>query len=140
MGKLIIRYEDGIEVGTALEVVGKVVDKGKISQGFHGDQYCFATTFESGKVVIADKTASGTDTFNVYQEKIQAKLDKGQIKDKIKEQDLVNYLGQLQTFGTPVPIIRPLAEKAICEFLEELGYKDLADRYSELNKKLTKYQ
>lgn len=65
MGKIIVHF-DGCSEVSALDYASSVIDGGLISEGPHGQQYCFATKFKSGATVFADKTKSGTHVFRVF--------------------------------------------------------------------------
>jgi len=48
----------------AIELVRYVVAGGRVSD--EGRQYCYATTFNDPRVAVwTDRTAAGTDTFNI---------------------------------------------------------------------------
>lgn len=65
MAKVIIEHHDEIEPAAALECALQVVREGRVSEGRNGSQYCFATRFRDGIVVIADRTPKGTDKLTV---------------------------------------------------------------------------
>lgn len=51
-----------------LEYVKRVMDKGMISEGIHGEQYCAATLLDGEVRIFASKTKSGTHVFKVQSE------------------------------------------------------------------------
>jgi hypothetical protein len=61
--KLIIHAPDNLPAYQATYLVGKVIGEGFLSN--NGTQYCFATRFNNGVSVYADKTKSGTHVFHV---------------------------------------------------------------------------
>ena len=68
--KIIIKNRcEFIDESTAMEIVSKVINKGKISNGTYGKQYRFLTSFEynTQKVYVgATKRKSGTHTFEIW--------------------------------------------------------------------------
>lgn len=63
--KLIIKVHHSIEEMTALNLVQSVMKNGKIS---NDAKKCYATVFESGHIVYAELTKTGTHVFNVYKD------------------------------------------------------------------------
>lgn len=62
-----INLDPGLcQMGEAVAAVSQVIAKGRISDG--GRCFCYATTFNNGLVVTANRTDKGTDVFNVYLE------------------------------------------------------------------------
>lgn len=64
--KIIIKVHHDIPETLAFELVQLVIKNGKISND--GKQYCYATVFDSGYVVYADLTKTGTYVFNIYKD------------------------------------------------------------------------
>lgn len=65
MSKIIIHNKTELSDEEAMKRVLMVIQNGKISQTKRGKQYCFATTFKSGEVVICNKLREETYTFRV---------------------------------------------------------------------------
>lgn len=65
MSKITITY-DGMSDIEALSYVSSVIKQGKISN--ENTQYCYITKFrtDKGHTVYADKTKTGTFTFNIF--------------------------------------------------------------------------
>lgn len=53
--KFIIEVRDGVELHNAIYKVARVVESGQMSVSGGIPQYCFATTFTDGTVVIAKR-------------------------------------------------------------------------------------
>jgi hypothetical protein len=64
-GRLIINILDNIPEEEALLAVSRVVADGRISKTKNGPSYCFATHFNGGLVVEADRHPN-SDRFVVY--------------------------------------------------------------------------
>ena len=61
---------DWLNTTTALDMVTAVIQKGKISNGTYGKQFCFLTTFKLSTSEIAvscEKRKSGTYKFIVWE-------------------------------------------------------------------------
>lgn len=65
MSKFIIYNKTELSDEEAMERVLMVIQEGKISQTKRGKQYCLATTFKSGEVVVCNKLREDTYTFRV---------------------------------------------------------------------------
>ena len=65
MSKIIIYNKTELSDEEAITRVLMVIQEGKISQTKRGKQYCLATTFKSGEVVICNKLREDTYTFRV---------------------------------------------------------------------------
>ncbi len=65
MSKFIIYNKTELSDEEAMKRVLMVIQEGKISQTKRGKQYCLATTFKSGEVVICNKLREETYTFRV---------------------------------------------------------------------------
>lgn len=61
--KLIIYNHTNLSDLIAMDYVLKVIREGKVSKTSQGDQYCFATLFESG---IAVETSRRNDTYTFH--------------------------------------------------------------------------
>lgn len=72
MSKIIIHNKIGLDDLTALKYIERVIEKGKCSHSYKGDQYCFVTIYEKPNgnriVVTCDKTGQDTYTFKIYLE------------------------------------------------------------------------
>ncbi len=58
--------DDDISDLEVIALVKAVIQEGRISNS--DTQYCYATTFKSGRVVVTDLTRVGNDTFHIYTE------------------------------------------------------------------------
>jgi hypothetical protein len=67
MTKIIIKNYSSIKDDLVLMNIAKVLEQGKISDGKYGPQYCFMTKFQSGVVIYADRTKSGSHVFTVQE-------------------------------------------------------------------------
>jgi hypothetical protein len=61
--KLIIRNYTNLSDLETLEYITTVIKEGKVSTSRFGDQYCFATSFNSGIVV---ESTRNKDTYTFY--------------------------------------------------------------------------
>lgn len=72
MSKIIIHNKIGLDDLTALKYIERVIEKGKCSHSYKGDQYCFVTIYEKPNgnriVVTCDKNGQDTYTFKIYSE------------------------------------------------------------------------
>jgi hypothetical protein len=66
--KLIIKFDDEVDVHEALLGVQEVILQGRISEQAGKKQYCFHTRFKDGLHISAFKPSDSTDTFVVYKE------------------------------------------------------------------------
>jgi len=65
MARIIINIDlESCQISEAVSAVSQVIAKGRISN--KGRCFCYATTFNNGLVVTANRTDKGTDVFNVY--------------------------------------------------------------------------
>ena len=67
--KINIDIRDNIKPELALDLVARVVAKGKISKGEHGKMYyCWGTLFETpdGEIMVSTRQYRKTDCFVVY--------------------------------------------------------------------------
>ena len=69
MSKIIIQNDTDLTDDMAMRYVSRVIDKGLISNGTYGEQYCHLVTFgdPTKYVVSCTKRKSGTQTFRVYE-------------------------------------------------------------------------
>ena len=65
MSKIIIHNKTELSDEEAMKRVLMVIQEGKISQTKRGKQYCLATTFKSGEVIVCNKLREDTYTFRV---------------------------------------------------------------------------
>lgn len=56
--KVIIEVRDGVTGYSAIYKVARVIESGQVSQSGGISQYCFATTFTDGVVVVAKRRRS----------------------------------------------------------------------------------
>lgn len=72
MSKIIIHNNIGLDDLTALKYIERVIEKGKCSHSYKGDQYCFVTIYEKPNgnriVITCDKNGKDTYTFKIYSE------------------------------------------------------------------------
>ena len=72
MSKIIIHNKIGLDDLTALKYIERVIEKGKCSHSYKGDQYCFVTIYEKPNgnriVVTCVKNGQDTYTFKIYSE------------------------------------------------------------------------
>ena len=72
MSKIIIHNKIGLDDLTALKYIERVIEKGKCSHSYKGDQYCFVTIYEEPNgnriVITCDKNGEDTYTFKIYSE------------------------------------------------------------------------
>lgn len=64
MSRIIINYDDNVDIKDAMLTVLEVTEMGRISDC--GNSFCLATKFLNGIRVLADRTKNGTDTFKVF--------------------------------------------------------------------------
>lgn len=64
--RITITVDDEVNDFGAIRRCMEVVDKGYLSK--NGTAYCLCTVFNSGVVVLADKTRTGNLSFKVYKE------------------------------------------------------------------------
>lgn len=66
MSRIILNYDDKVDIEDAMLTVFEVIKMGRISK--FGKSFCLCTRFKDGIVVFADITRKGTDKFNVISE------------------------------------------------------------------------
>lgn len=69
MDKINIEIRDDINPVLALDLVGRVVANGKISEGEHGKKYyCWGTSFDTpnGEIMVVTRQYRKSDCFVVY--------------------------------------------------------------------------
>ena len=57
--KFIIEVRGGVTIYNAIYKVARVVENGQVSKSGDIPQYCFATTFDDGVVVVAKRRRGG---------------------------------------------------------------------------------
>jgi hypothetical protein len=74
MRNIIIRNYSKCDDKTAIKLAGSVVDLGQISGRGGKKQYCYATVFNSGYVVYARKSKTGSHIFEVLDDKEEPRV------------------------------------------------------------------
>ena len=67
-----IKIEDGIDDLTAISLVKRVIEQGKISN--NGNSYCYFTIF--GDIAVETRQYRKSPCFNVYNYQLSKKTDK----------------------------------------------------------------